>query len=122
MRSGAENAGPPDLNFLTYGRLEYWYAARWIGRLAMRRRDFIAGLGETARGRLAALCELITPVVRTVVIALAFVVPLRAQDLMRNLDLTSPDMTTAEKTRADVEKALASHDTDFNGKKLSGLD
>ena len=88
----------------------------------MRRRDFIADLGEMARGRLAALCELITRVVRTVVIALAFVVPLHAQDLMRNLDLTSPDMTTAEMTRADVEKALASHDTDFNGKKLSGLD
>ena len=29
-----------------------------------------------------------------------------AQDAMRGLDLTSPDMTTAEMTRAEVEVAL----------------
>jgi hypothetical protein len=57
-----------------------------------------------------------------VVMAFAFVVPARAQDLMRFLDLSSPDMTSAEMTRADVETALASHQTDFSAKKLSGLD
>ena len=41
---------------------------------------------------------------------------------MRHLDLASPDMVSAEMTRADVEAALASHQTDFTGKRLSGLD
>jgi uncharacterized protein YjbI with pentapeptide repeats len=31
-------------------------------------------------------------------------------------------VTSAEMTRAEVETALASHETDFTGKKLSGLD
>ena len=53
---------------------------------------------------------------------LTFLGPVRAQDLMRHLDLTSPDMTSAEMTRADVETALSSRQTDFSGKKLSGLD
>jgi uncharacterized protein YjbI with pentapeptide repeats len=70
----------------------------------MKRRAFISALGSAAA------------------LALAFVGPVRAQDLMRNLDLTSPDVTSAEMTRAEVETALASHETDFTGKKLSGLD
>ena len=64
----------------------------------MRRRKFIAGLGCVAA------------------MALAFVGQVRAQDLMRYLDLTSPDMTSAEMTRAEVKTALASHETDFTGK------
>ncbi len=43
----------------------------------MKRRAFIAALGGAAA------------------MALAFVGPVRAQDLMRYLDLTSPDMTSA---------------------------
>jgi uncharacterized protein YjbI with pentapeptide repeats len=73
-----------------------------VGRT--NRRAFIAGLGSAAA------------------MALAFVGQVRAQDLMRYLDLTSPDMTSAEMTRAEVKTALASHETDFTGKKLSGLD
>ena len=65
----------------------------------MKRRAFISALGSAAA------------------LALAFVGPVRAQDLMRNLDLTSPDVTSAEMTRAEVETALASHETDFTGKK-----
>jgi hypothetical protein len=48
-----------------------------------------------------------------------------AQDMMRHVDLTSPERTTAETTRADVEaKILAAKPTpvDLTGKKLSGLD
>jgi hypothetical protein len=56
----------------------------------MRWRAFIAGL----RGAAA--------------MVLTFLSPVRAQDLMRHLDLTSPDMTSAEMTRADVEIALSS--------------
>ena len=45
---------------------------------------------------------------------------------MRGLDLTSPDMTTAEMTRGQVEEAVkappAGHGADFNRKRLSGLD
>jgi hypothetical protein len=46
----------------------------------MRRREFIGVLGGVA----------VWPVVA------------RAQDMMRYLDLTSPDMVSAEMTRADV--------------------
>ncbi len=49
-----------------------------------------------------------------------------AQDAMRGLDLTSPDMTTAEMSRAQVEAALkvppGGHGADVTGKRLSGLD
>src|SRR5262245_24081977 len=49
-----------------------------------------------------------------------------AQDMMRHVDLTSPEMTSAEMTRADVEAAIAAatpaRPADFTGKKLSGLD
>ena len=66
----------------------------------------------------------------TSLLALAFAVAAiftaGAQDPMRGLDLTSPDMTTAEMTRGQVEAALkaapAGHGADFTGKRLSGLD
>src|SRR3984893_6433133 len=48
-----------------------------------------------------------------------------AQDMMRHVDLTSPEMTTAEMTRADVVASIAAArpaSVDFTGKKLSGLD
>ena len=49
-----------------------------------------------------------------------------AQDAMRGLHLTSPDMTMAEMTRAEVEAALKAasgrRGADFSGKRLSGLD
>ena len=48
-----------------------------------------------------------------------------AQDMMRHVDLTSPEMTTAEMTRADVAASIAAATpapVDFTGKKLSGLD
>jgi uncharacterized protein YjbI with pentapeptide repeats len=49
-----------------------------------------------------------------------------AQDMMRYVDLASPDMTTAEMTRGEVEHVLAAatpeHPADFAGKRLSGLD
>ena len=49
-----------------------------------------------------------------------------AQDMMRHLDLSSPDMVSAEMTRMEVEAALAKATivapADFTGKRLSGLD
>jgi hypothetical protein len=49
-----------------------------------------------------------------------------AQDMMRHVDLTSPEMTAAEMTRAEVEAAIAAgtstQPADFTGKRLSGLD
>jgi hypothetical protein len=49
-----------------------------------------------------------------------------AQDMMRHVDLTSPDMVSADMTRADVEAALAAATVaapaDFTGKRLSSLD
>src|SRR5665647_1905033 len=49
-----------------------------------------------------------------------------AQDMMRGVDLSSPDMVSAEMTRGQVEavlaKATASAPADFTGKRLSGLD
>ena len=49
-----------------------------------------------------------------------------AQDMMRHVDLSSPDMVSAEMTRGEVEAALAAATAaapaDFTGKRLSGLD
>ena len=49
-----------------------------------------------------------------------------AQDMMRHIDLSSPDMVSAEMTRGEVEAALAAATAtapaDFTGKRLSGLD
>ena len=49
-----------------------------------------------------------------------------AQDMMRYIDLSAPEMVSAEMTRGDVERALkttrAEAPTDFTGKRLSGLD
>src|ERR1700737_3849639 len=48
-----------------------------------------------------------------------------AQDMMRHVDLTSPEMTSAEMTRDEVVAritAATSASLDFTGKKLSGLD
>src|SRR5262245_57220143 len=49
-----------------------------------------------------------------------------AQDMMRYIDLSSPEMTSAEMTRGDVEtaldKATGAAPADFTGKRLSGLD
>ena len=46
--------------------------------------------------------------------------------MMRDVDLSSPDMVSAETTRAEVEAALATATiaapADFTGKRLSGLD
>src|ERR1700686_4109510 len=48
-----------------------------------------------------------------------------AQDMMRDVDLSSPDMVSAEMTRAEVEAALAAATVaapaDFTRKRLSGL-
>ena len=49
-----------------------------------------------------------------------------AQDMMRHLDMSSPEMTSAEMIRADVEAVIASaapgDAINFTGKRLSGLD
>ena len=49
-----------------------------------------------------------------------------AQDMMSGVDLSSPDMVSAEMTRGEVEGALAmttaNAPADFTGKRLSGLD
>src|SRR5258705_872140 len=49
-----------------------------------------------------------------------------AQDMMRHVDLSSPDMVSAEMTRGEVEAALSAATiaapADFTGKRLSGLD
>src|SRR5882672_10176308 len=48
-----------------------------------------------------------------------------AQDMMRDVDLSSPDMVSAEMTRGEVEAALTmatvAAPADFTGKRLSGL-
>jgi uncharacterized protein YjbI with pentapeptide repeats len=55
-----------------------------------------------------------------------FAVTATAQDMMRDVDLSSPDMVSAEMTRAEVEAAVskgtAAAPADFTGKKLSNLD
>ena len=49
--------------------------------------------------------------------------PAHAQDMMRGVDLSSPDMTMSEMSRADVEALLAKgRPRDFSAKRLSGLD
>jgi len=49
-----------------------------------------------------------------------------AQDMMRDVDLTSPAMVSAEMSRQEVEAILAKASpgapADFTGKRLSGLD
>ena len=63
------------------------------------------------------------PIGTAVLVLAVTMVAAAAQDMMRNLDLSSPDMVSAEMTRADVEAALgAAAPADFTGKKLSGLD
>ena len=42
-----------------------------------------------------------------IVLLALLVAPAGAQDMMRNVDLSSPDMTSAEMTRAEVERVLA---------------
>ena len=66
--------------------------------------------------------------------ALAFASPLlalawvaaAAQDMMRHVDLNSPEMTTAEMSRSEIEAAIAAatpaRAVDLTGRKLSGLD
>src|SRR5262249_59371625 len=58
--------------------------------------------------------------------ACAVALPATAQDMMRHVDLNSPEMATAEITRAEVAAmaaaAMPGHPADFTGKKLSGLD
>ena len=55
-----------------------------------------------------------------------FSVPLFAQDMMRHVDLTSPDMVEAEMTREELLSLLASTKKgevpDLSSKRLSGLD
>src|SRR6266536_3018130 len=57
---------------------------------------------------------------------LGFAATALAQDLMRHVDLSSREMTSAEMTRGEVEAALASGNAgapaDLSGKKLSGAD
>src|ERR1700694_2092725 len=49
-----------------------------------------------------------------------------AQDMMRHVDLSAPDMVSAEMTRGEVEAALTmatvAAPADFTGKRLSGFD
>jgi uncharacterized protein YjbI with pentapeptide repeats len=48
------------------------------------------------------------------------------QDMMRHIDLTSPEMTSAETTRAEIDAMIVAatpgRPLDLTGKKLSGLD
>src|SRR5262249_3396564 len=57
---------------------------------------------------------------------LGFAAGSTAQDMLRHIDLSAPDMVAAEMTRAEVEAMLAaatpSRPADFTSKKLSGLD
>lgn len=59
------------------------------------------------------------------IVALASGMPAAAQGMMQHVDLASPEMASAEMTRADVEAVIASatsrQPADFTGKKLSGL-
>src|ERR1700682_2413561 len=59
-------------------------------------------------------------------LCLGLAVTATAQDMMRGVDLSSPDMVSAEMTRTQVESALAmataAAPADFTGKKLSNLD
>jgi hypothetical protein len=59
------------------------------------------------------------------IFGLASAIPGAAQGMMQHVDLASPEMTSAEMTRTDVEAAIASatslHPADFTGKKLSGV-
>jgi uncharacterized protein YjbI with pentapeptide repeats len=60
----------------------------------------------------------------TGIFALAAGVPAAAQGMMQHVDLASPEMTSAEMTRADVEAAIASatshQPVDFSGAVLTG--
>src|SRR5262245_18764232 len=78
----------------------------------------------TKQGRMMKLTSIFSLAMRMAALLCAF--PTAAQDMMRHVDLTSPEMTSAEMTRADVEAAMAAatsaRPADFTGKKLSGLD
>jgi uncharacterized protein YjbI with pentapeptide repeats len=45
-----------------------------------------------------------------------------AQDLLRHLDLTSPEMTQADITRLEIEVLISRGHAHLTGSKLSGLD
>ena len=71
--------------------------------------------------RLASLCTAALGM-----FGLVMATPAAAQNMMQHVDLTSPAMTAAEMTRAEVEAVIAAatstQPADFTGKKLSGLD
>src|SRR5258708_23767904 len=65
--------------------------------------------------------------IRTAALGLGLLaVTATAQDMMRHVDLSSPDMVSAEMTRGEIEAALAiasgAAPADFTGKRLSTLD
>src|SRR4051812_45080959 len=66
------------------------------------------------------------PLVRVAVVSTWFLGGAQAQDMMRNLDLSSPNMVEAEMTREALatmlEAAPEGQPLDLSGKRLNGLD